>query len=115
MRGRPVVILTCRGAKTGAVRKIPLMRVEHDARYALVASQGGAPEHPFWYHNVRAHPEVRLQDGARVQEMIAHEASGHERALWWERAVAVWPDYAAYQEKTRRRIPLFVLSPAPAG
>lgn len=111
MRGRPVVILTCLGARTGAVRKVPLMRVEHDGEYALVASMGGAPEHPVWYHNLRAHPLVQLQDGAEVREMTAHEASGDERTLWWDRAVAAWPDYAAYQEKTSRRIPVFVLSP----
>lgn len=113
MRGRPVVILTCLGAKTGALRKVPLMRVEHDGHYALVASMGGAPQHPFWYHNLQAHPRVRLQDGARVQDMVAREVSGDERSFWWELAVAAWPDYAAYQLKTSRVIPVFVLSPDP--
>lgn len=114
LRGRPVVILTCLGARSGAVRKVPLMRVEHDGQYALVASMGGAPEHPFWYHNLRAHPRVQLQDGPQAQDMLAREASDEERALWWQRAVAAWPDYSVYQEKTDRRIPVFVLSPADA-
>jgi deazaflavin-dependent oxidoreductase (nitroreductase family) len=111
LRGRPVIILTTRGAKSGKVRKTPLMRVEHDGRYAVVASKGGAPSHPVWYHNVAADPHVQLQDGARKWDMTAREATGEEKAQWWERAVAAWPDYAEYQKKTDREIPLFVLEP----
>ena len=111
MRGRPIVILTTIGAKTGKIRKTPLMRVEHDGKYAVVASKGGAPTHPVWYHNIKAHPEVKLQDGPTPQDMIAHEATGEEKKEWWERAVAAWPDYAEYQKKTDREIPLFVLEP----
>lgn len=112
LRGRPVIILTTRGAKSGKVRKTPLMRVEHDGRYAVVASKGGAPDHPVWFHNVAADPHVQLQDGARTWDMTAREVTGEEKAQWWERAVAAWPDYAEYQEKTDREIPLFVLEPA---
>jgi len=111
LRGRPVIILTTRGARSGKVRKTPLMRVEHDGRYAVVASKGGAPSHPVWFHNVVADPHVQLQDGARKWDMTAREATGEERAQWWERAVAAWPDYAEYQKKTDREIPLFVLEP----
>jgi F420H(2)-dependent quinone reductase len=111
LRGRPVIILTTRGARSGKVRKTPLMRVEHDGRYAVVASKGGAPSHPVWFHNVAADPHVQLQDGARKWDMTAREATGEEKAQWWERAVAAWPDYAEYQKKTDREIPLFVLEP----
>jgi F420H(2)-dependent quinone reductase len=111
LRGRPVIILTTRGARSGMVRKTPLMRVEHDGRYAVVASKGGAPSHPVWFHNVAADPHVQLQDGARKWDMTAREATGEEKAQWWERAVAAWPDYAEYQKKTDREIPLFVLEP----
>src|SRR3954470_5047607 len=107
--GLPVVILTMRGAKSGNVRKVPLMRVEHDGEYAVVASKGGAPDHPEWYHNLVAHPEVELQDGAVKRDYEATELSGAERDVWWERAVAVWPDYATYQTKTDRQIPVFRL------
>ncbi len=110
--GLPVVIITNRGARTGAVRKTPVMRVEHGGRYAAVASQGGAPTHPYWYYNLRAHSRVELQDGPRKQEMIAREVSGEERAQWWDRAVAAYPPYAEYQQKTSRLIPVFVLEPA---
>jgi F420H(2)-dependent quinone reductase len=110
--GLPVVIITNRGARSGKVRKTPVMRVEHDGRYAAVASQGGAPTHPLWYYNFRAHPRVELQDGPRRQEMIAREATGDERAQWWQRAVAAYPPYAEYQQKTTRQIPVFVLEPA---
>lgn len=110
--GLPVVIVTNRGASSGKVRKTPVMRVEHDGRYAMVASKGGAPEHPQWYHNVRAYPRVELQDGPRRQEMIAREVTGEERAQWWKLAVAAFPPYAEYQEKTAREIPVFVLEPA---
>ena len=111
LRGKPVIILTTKGARSGLVRKTPLMRVEHEGRYAVVASQGGAPKHPVWYHNVVADPHVELQDGPTPQDMTAREVTGEEKALWWERAVAAWPDYAGYQERTDREIPLFVLEP----
>jgi deazaflavin-dependent oxidoreductase (nitroreductase family) len=109
LNGRPVVILTTRGAKTGKLRKTPLMRVEHDGEYAVVASLGGAPKHPVWYFNVLAHPQVELRDGTEVHDMVARELHGDEKALWWERAVAAFPDYADYQTKTDREIPVFVL------
>jgi deazaflavin-dependent oxidoreductase (nitroreductase family) len=111
LNSKPVIILTTRGAKSGKLRKTPLMRVEHDGKYAVVASKGGAPSHPVWYHNVVADPHVQLQDGARKWDMIAHEATGEEKAQWWQRAVEAWPDYAEYQKKTDREIPLFVLEP----
>jgi len=110
--GLPVVVITNRGARSGKLRKTPLMRVEHDGRYAAVASQGGAPEHPRWYYNFRAEPRVELQDGPRKQPMIAREVTGDERAEWWQRAVAPYPPYAEYQQKTSRLIPVFVLEPA---
>jgi deazaflavin-dependent oxidoreductase (nitroreductase family) len=88
------------------------MRVEHGGRYAMVASKGGAPTHPLWYYNVRANPLVELQDGTHKQDMVAREISGAERAEWWERAVAAYPPYAEYQQKTAREIPVFVLEPA---
>ncbi len=113
--GLPVVIITNRGACSGAVRKTPVMRVEHGGRYAAVASQGGAPTHPFWYYNLRAHARVQVQDGPRKQEMVAREVSGEERAQWWDRAVAAYPPYAEYQQKTSRLIPVFVLEPAAGG
>ena len=109
--GLPVVIVTNLGASSGKVRKTPVMRVEHDGRYAMVASKGGAPEHPLWYYNVRANPRVELQDGPDKQDMIAREVSGDERAEWWKQAVAAYPPYAEYQEKTEREIPVFVLEP----
>jgi deazaflavin-dependent oxidoreductase (nitroreductase family) len=111
MRGMPVVILTTRGARTGSIRKTPLMRVEHEGCYAVVASKGGAPKHPLWYYNLRADPHVELQDGPVRQTMLAHEATGEERAIWWDRAVAAFPDYASYQDSTTRSIPVFVLEP----
>jgi len=110
--GRPVVILTTRGAKSGKARKTPLMRVEHAGSYAVVASQGGAPQHPAWYYNIVADPHVELQDGTKKYKMIARELSWEERALWWRRAVAAWPDYTDYQTATDRRIPVFVLERA---
>ena len=110
--GLPVVVITNRGARSGKVRKTPLMRVEHDGRYAAVASQGGAPEHPNWYYNFRAEPRVELQDGPRKQAMVARELAGDERAEWWARAVAAYPPYAEYQQRTSRQIPVFVLEPA---
>jgi deazaflavin-dependent oxidoreductase (nitroreductase family) len=111
MRGKPVIILTSRGVKSGKIRKTPLMRVEHEGTYAVVASQGGAPEHPTWYHNLVADPHVELQDGPVRQDLTARELTGDEKATWWERAVAAWPDYANYQKKTDRQIPVFVLEP----
>lgn len=111
MKGKPVVLLTTVGAKTGKIRKTPLMRVEHDGQYAIVASLGGAPKNPVWYHNVKAHPRVQLQDGPVTREYEAREVTGEEKAVWWERAVEAWPDYAEYQKKTERQIPVFVLTP----
>jgi len=110
--GMPVVIITNQGAKSGKIRKTPVMRVEHDGTYAAVASQGGAPTHPYWFHNLVTHPRVTVQDGAVKREMIAREVSGAERDEWWERAVAAYPPYADYQKKTTRVIPVFVLEPA---
>jgi deazaflavin-dependent oxidoreductase (nitroreductase family) len=109
--GKPIVLLTVRGAKSGKLRYTPVMRVEHNGSYAVVASKGGAPEHPTWYHNIKAHPEVVLQDGTVVKEFVAREVDGAERAEWWERAVAAYPSYAEYQTKTDRQIPVFVLDP----
>ncbi|MFJ3951024.1 nitroreductase family deazaflavin-dependent oxidoreductase [Streptomyces libani] len=111
MRGMPVVILTTRGAKSGKIRKSPLMRVEHDGTYAVVASLGGAPRHPVWYHNLVADPRVELQDGPVRRDMTAREVTGTEKALWWGRAVEAFPDYDEYQKKTDRQIPVFVLEP----
>ena len=111
LQDRPVVILTSRGAKSGKIRKTPLMRVEHDGLYAVVASQGGAPKHPVWYLNLLADPHVELQDGPARQDMTARVVTGAEKALWWERAVATWPAYADYQTKTDREIPVLVLEP----
>lgn len=110
--GMPVVIVTNVGAKTGKIRKTPLMRVEHDGRYAAVASQGGSPKHPVWYYNLRANPKVEVQDGPVKTAMTARELSGQERAQWWDRAVEAYPPYAEYQQKTERQIPVFILEPA---
>lgn len=110
--GLPVVVITNLGARSGKVRKTPLMRVEHDGCYAAVASQGGAPTHPLWYHNFLANPRVELQDGPKRMTMVARLVSGAERAQWWERSVAAYPPYAQYQSKTSREIPVFVLEPA---
>ena len=111
LRGMPVVLLTTIGAKTGKLRKTPLMRVEHGGEYAIVASLCGAPKHPVWYHNVVKNPHVELQDGTVTGDYQAREVFGEEKALWWERAVAAYPDYADYQAKTERQIPVFVLTP----
>jgi F420H(2)-dependent quinone reductase len=111
LRGRPIIVLTSVGAKTGKLRKTPLMRVEHDGLYAVVASQGGAPKHPVWYFNLKANPHVELQDGAIKRDYQARELSRDEKAVWWERAVETWPDYAKYQTRTERQIPVFVLEP----
>jgi F420H(2)-dependent quinone reductase len=109
LRGMPVILLTTRGVKSGKLRKIPLMRVEHEGTYAAVASLGGAPKHPVWYFNVLADPHVELQDGPDKWDMTAREISGDEKAAWWERCVAAYPDYADYQKKTEREIPVFLL------
>ena len=109
--GLPVVVVTSLGARSGKIRKTPLMRVEHDGAYALVASQGGAPEHPTWYHNVTKHPLIELQDGPVRQDMTVREVTGEEKAIWWERAVAAFPNYAEYQRRTEREIPLLVAEP----
>ena len=106
--GMPVIIVTTRGAKSGKLRKIPLMRVEHDGEYALVASMGGAPKHPVWYFNLLADSEVTIQDGPEPFDAKVRELSGDERAEWWERAVAAYPPYAEYQTRTERLIPVFV-------
>ena len=111
VRGMPVIILTSKGAKSGMIRKTPLMRVEHDGAYAVVASKGGAPTHPLWYFNLVANPLVELQDGPQKADMTARELVGEEKRMWWERAVAAFPDYADYQKNTDRQIPVFVLEP----
>src|SRR3954469_2751855 len=109
LEGAPCVILTTRGRKTGKLRKTPLMRVEHDGVYAVVASLGGAPKHPVWYHNIRNHPHVELQDGPHRRDMVAREVVGEEKSQWWARAVAAYPPYDDYQRGTDRQIPLLVL------
>jgi F420H(2)-dependent quinone reductase len=111
MRGMKVIIVTSRGHGSGKLRKNPVMRVEHDGKYAAVASKGGAPDNPSWYRNLVEHPLVEVQDGPAKGDFTAREISGDERAEWWERAVAAFPDYADYQEKTDREIPVFVLEP----
>lgn len=115
MQGKPVILLTTVGAMSGKLRKTPLMRVSHNGEYAIVASLGGAPKHPVWYHNVKANPRVELQDGAETHDYEAREVFGDEKAVWWERAVQAWPDYANYQKKTDRQIPVFVLTRVNAG
>jgi F420H(2)-dependent quinone reductase len=111
MKGMPIILLTTVGAKTGKLRKTPLMRVEHDGEYAIVASLGGAPKNPVWYYNVAKNPRVELQDGGATHDYDAREVFGDEKAAWWERAVAAYPDYADYQKNTDRQIPVFVLTP----
>ncbi|MGA3184094.1 MAG: nitroreductase family deazaflavin-dependent oxidoreductase [Candidatus Dormibacteria bacterium] len=107
--GWPVIIVTMRGHRSGKVRKLPVMRVEHGGEYAIVASKGGTPENPEWYHNLVAAPtEVAIQDGPVPFDVEVREVSGAERAVWWERAVAAYPPYAEYQTKTSRLIPVFV-------
>ncbi|HEX4225662.1 MAG TPA: nitroreductase family deazaflavin-dependent oxidoreductase [Pseudonocardiaceae bacterium] len=110
-QGKPVVVLTSVGAKTGKLRKSALIRIEHDGEYAVVASDGGAPKHPVWYFNVTANPKVELQDGPVKNDYEAREVHGEEYATWLTRAVAVWPDYVEYQKKTTRIMPIFVLTP----
>ena len=109
--GLPVVIITTTGKSSGKLRKTPLMRVEHQGRHAAVASMGGAPTHPSWYHNMTASPLVELQDGALRQDYTARELSGHERETWWARAVDAFPGYADYQVATSREIPVMLLEP----
>ncbi len=111
IKGMAVVLITYRGRKTGNLRKLPLMRVEHDGVYAAVASKGGAPQHPGWYTSIRDEPHVELQDGTVTSDYIAREVSGEEREIWWKRSVAAYPPYAEYQVKTDRLIPVFVLEP----
>jgi deazaflavin-dependent oxidoreductase (nitroreductase family) len=110
-KGLPIIVLTSVGAKSGMLRKTPLMRVEHDGQYAVVASRGGAPTHPVWYYNLVKTPHVELQDGAEKHDYLAREVTGDEKAIWWERAVAAYAPYADYQTKTDRQIPVFVLEP----
>jgi deazaflavin-dependent oxidoreductase (nitroreductase family) len=109
LRGMPVILMTNRGAKSGKLRKTPLMRVEHEGVYAVVASQGGAPEHPAWYFNLLAEPHVELQDGPAKHDYLAREITGDEKREWWKRAVAAFPPYREYQAKTRREIPVLLL------
>lgn len=106
--GLPVIIVTTRGNKSGKVRKTPLMRVEHEGEYALVASMGGAPKNPVWYHNLKAQPEAMIQDGTERSDFHVRELDGPERELWWKRAVAAYPPYADYQARTKRVIPVFL-------
>ncbi|MCM0673195.1 nitroreductase family deazaflavin-dependent oxidoreductase [Micromonospora phytophila] len=117
--GLPTVLLTYRGAKTGKVRKTPVMRVEHEGRFAAVASKGGAPTNPQWYASLVAEPIIELQDGVVTRQYRAREVFGNEKALWWRRAVDAYPDFADYQRKTDRQIPVLVLEPlngdTPAG
>ena len=111
LRGMPVIVLTTKGAKSGKLRKQALMRVEHEGSYAAVASLGGSPKNPVWYYNLKAEPLCELQDGPVRKDYRAREVTGEEKAQWWERAVAAYPDYADYQVKTERQIPVFVLEP----
>lgn len=111
LKGKRVILLTTVGAKTGKIRKTPLMRVENNGEYAVVASLGGAPKHPVWYWNIKKNPRVELQDGEVTKDYEAREVVGEDKAVWWDRAVEAWPDYADYQKKTDRQIPVFVLTP----
>jgi deazaflavin-dependent oxidoreductase (nitroreductase family) len=114
--GMPIVVVTTRGAKSGKVRKFGLMRVEHDGAYALVASKGGMPENPAWYHNVIEHPdEVYLQDGPEPFRVQVRELTGDEKKEWWERSVKAYPPYAEYQQNTTRQIPVFLATPVKGG
>lgn len=115
LRGIPIILLTSVGSVSGKLRKTPLMRVEHDGEYAAVASLGGAPKNPVWYYNLKKNPHVELQDGPVKKDYIAREVTGEEKALWWDRSVAVYADYADYQKKTTREIPVFVLTPIAEG
>ncbi|MEV6397475.1 nitroreductase family deazaflavin-dependent oxidoreductase [Streptomyces sp. NPDC051907] len=113
--GKPVIVMTTLGAKSGKIRKSPLMRVEHKGAYAAVGSVGGSAKNPVWYYNLLAHPRVELQDGPVRQDMTAREVTGEEKAEWWARAVEAFPNYAEYQKKTEREIPVFVLEPVAEG
>ena len=115
LRDMPIIVVTSIGAKSGKLRKTPLMRVEHDGKYAAVASLGGAPQNPVWYYNLKKNPHVELQDGPNKGDYLAREVTGEEKAVWWERSVAAYPDYEDYQKKTTREIPIFVLEPIPAA
>jgi deazaflavin-dependent oxidoreductase (nitroreductase family) len=115
INGKPIIVMTSVGARTGTLRKTALMRVEHDGRYAVVASLGGAAKHPVWYYNLKADPRVELQDGGTKRDYLAREVTGDEKAAWWERALIVWPAYADYQKKTTRQIPVFILEPRAEG
>jgi deazaflavin-dependent oxidoreductase (nitroreductase family) len=110
LRGMPIILLTTVGARSGKLRKTPLMRVEHNGAYAVVASLGGAPRHPVWYFNLRNHPHVELQDGPVKRDYLARELTGEEKAVWWARSIAAYPDYAEYQKNTTREIPVFLLT-----
>ena len=110
-RGAPIIVITSVGARSGKLRKTPLMRVEHDGEYAVVASLGGGPKHPVWYHNLKKNPHVELQDGPVKRDYLAREVTGEEKAVWWERAVAAFPDYADYQRRTDRLIPVLLAEP----
>ncbi len=111
--GIPIVVFTLRGRRSGKLRKVPLMRVEHDGRYVMVASKGGAPDHPAWYGNLKADPAVSVQDRATVIDGRVRELTGSERAEWWDRAVAVFPQYAEYERRTDREIPVLLVEPDP--
>ena len=111
LRGVPTVVMTMRGRRSGKVRKAPVMRVEHDGTYVAIASKGGAPDNPDWYLNLQADPDITVQDGPDVRDMRAREVDGDERETWWARALEVWPDYAEYQKRTDRRIPVVLLEP----
>jgi deazaflavin-dependent oxidoreductase (nitroreductase family) len=111
LMGKPCIILHTLGNKTGKLRKSPLMRVTDGKRYAVVASMGGAPKHPVWYHNLTANPRCALQDKDVLRDYVAREVTGDEKAEWWGRATEVWPSYDEYQAKTDREIPVFVLDP----
>ncbi|HET9344860.1 MAG TPA: nitroreductase family deazaflavin-dependent oxidoreductase [Candidatus Limnocylindrales bacterium] len=111
LSGKPIIVLTSVGAKTGKLRKTALMRVEHDGDYAVVASRGGAAKNPVWYYNLKENSHVELQDGSTTRDYRAREVTGREKATWWDRALEVWPAYADYQKKTKRQIPVFVLEP----
>jgi deazaflavin-dependent oxidoreductase (nitroreductase family) len=113
LRGHPIIVITSIGAKSGNLRLNPLMRVEHNGSYAVIASKGGAEQNPSWYNNIVKNPHLELQDGAVTRDYWAHLAEGEERAAWWAHAVKAWPDYAKYQEGTEREIPVFVLTPLP--
>jgi deazaflavin-dependent oxidoreductase (nitroreductase family) len=112
--GKPIVVMTSVAARTGKLRKTALMRVEHDGMYAVVASQGGSAKDPVWVHNLRANPLVELQDGPVTRDYLARELDGDEYATWWARSVETFPNYAGYQRKTTRRIPVFLLEPTDA-